>query len=134
MQNHSLFCPQRSTHFPALYKRELSGTSPRNHVRNRQQKKKIASKAPAGDGNEACLRNLALLTSISCQLRTSTGPLTALSMQATKRPCDALKGSWRFAAYGFGYLESQLLQDTDTLNRGLHFWKNKRYSWNDALN
>lgn len=56
----------------------------------------IASKAPAGDGDEGCLRNLAQLSSVSCQLRTSTGPLTALSVQATKKadpkgPCDTLK-------------------------------------------
>lgn len=104
-----------------LYKRELSGTSPRNHV-------SIASKAPAGDGDEGCLRNVAQLSPVSCQLRTSTGPLTTMSLQATKkadpRACVThSRSSWRSTAYGFGYSESQLLQDA--LNRGLHFWKNR---------
>lgn len=57
-----------------------------------------ASKTPAGDRDKGCLGNLAQLSSVSCRLSTLLGPLTALSMQATKKadpkgPFNTLKGT-----------------------------------------
>lgn len=116
-------CCQRSTPFPASLCTSGSFQGHRLGIMSA-----IASKAPTGDGDEGCLRNLAQLSPVSCQLRTSTGPLTALSLQVTKKADPRARvthsrSSWRSTAYGFGYSESQLLQDA--LNRGLHFWKNR---------